>query len=146
MNQELLSKLPKTVQKKRRRLGRGHGSGRVKTSGRGTKGQRARGKMPLSFEGGQLSIIKKLPQLRGRTRNKPIQSKPYPMKINLLNTLKDNSIVTIDLLKKENLIGKDIEKVKILGRGRIKVKLSLKVACSKSVRQSIIDAGGKVLI
>ena len=58
--------LQKLVKRSKKRLGRGHGSGKVKTSGRGTKGQRARGKIRLGFEGGQLSIIKRLPLLRGK--------------------------------------------------------------------------------
>lgn len=63
--------LPKIVKRSKKRLGRGHGSGKVKTSGRGTKGQKARGKLPLGFEGGQTPLVKRLPYLRGKGRNKP---------------------------------------------------------------------------
>src|SRR3989344_1708142 len=55
-----LENLPKTTARKNKRLGLGHGSGRGKTAGRGTKGQKARGKIPISFEGGAISLIKRL--------------------------------------------------------------------------------------
>jgi large subunit ribosomal protein L15 len=56
-----INSLVKTTKKSKKRLGQGHGSGRVKTSGRGTKGQNARNKVPLYFEGGALPLIKRLP-------------------------------------------------------------------------------------
>ena len=65
-----LNKLAKTTVKTKKRLGQGHGSGRVKTSGRGTKGQKARGKIPLRFEGGALPLIKRMPFHRGKGKNK----------------------------------------------------------------------------
>jgi len=65
-----LSTLSKTIKRTKRRLGQGHGSGRGKTAGRGTKGQNAKGDRSLSFEGGALTIIKRLPFLRGKGKNK----------------------------------------------------------------------------
>ena len=53
-----LSQLPRIVTKSKKRIGRGYGSGKAKTAGRGTKGQKARGKIPGGFEGGQLPLIK----------------------------------------------------------------------------------------
>ncbi|MGH7246320.1 MAG: uL15 family ribosomal protein, partial [Candidatus Levyibacteriota bacterium] len=58
-----LSQLSPIVEKKKRRAGQGHGSGRVKTSDRGTKGQKARRNIPMRFEGGALPLVKRLPFL-----------------------------------------------------------------------------------
>ena len=76
-----LESLPKITQKRRKRLGRGFGSGKGKTAGRGTKGQKAREKVKFGFEGGQLPLTKRLPLRRGKGRNKPL--KPAPLIVNL---------------------------------------------------------------
>ena len=65
-----LENLTKVTDRKKKRLGQGHGSGRGKTGGRGTKGQKARGKVSLTFEGGALPLIKRLPFHRGKGKNK----------------------------------------------------------------------------
>lgn len=68
----ILSRLPSIVAKKKKRLGRGLGSGRGSKSGRGTtRHQKARESIPLHFEGGQGRMVKKFPLLRGKGRNKP---------------------------------------------------------------------------
>ena len=68
----ILSNLPKIVSKKKKRLGRGLGSGKGAKSGRGTtRHQKARESIPLHFEGGQGRMVKKFPLLRGKGRNKP---------------------------------------------------------------------------
>ncbi len=77
----LLSNLPKIVTKKKKRLGRGLGSGKGAKSGRGTtRHQKARETIPLHFEGGQGRIIKKFPLLRGKGRNKPKLNKKLKKK------------------------------------------------------------------
>lgn len=71
-NKHFLSNLPKIVTKKKKRLGRGLGSGKGAKSGRGTtRHQKARESIPLHFEGGQARIVKKYPLLRGKGKNKP---------------------------------------------------------------------------
>lgn len=70
-----LSNLPKIKQNPKKRLGRGQGSGKGKTSGRGMKGQKARSKTQLGFEGGQLKLIKRLPFVRGVGFKGPYQKK-----------------------------------------------------------------------
>ena len=68
----ILSHLPKIITKKKKRLGRGLGSGKGAKSGRGTtRHQKARESIPLHFEGGQGRMVKKFPLLRGKGRNKP---------------------------------------------------------------------------
>lgn len=76
-----LSKLPKIVGKKKKRLGRGLGSGKGAKSGRGTtRHQKARESIPLHFEGGQARMVKKFPLLRGKRRNKPRTGRKLKMK------------------------------------------------------------------
>ena len=72
---DFLSNLPKTVHSKKKRLGRGLGSGKGSKSGRGTtRHQKARESIPLHFEGGQGRMVKRFPLLRGKGKNKSIMS------------------------------------------------------------------------
>ena len=80
-----LAKLPRVKTRSKRRLGQGHGTGRGKTAGRGTKGQKSRGKISLSFEGGAQPLIKRLPFRRGKGRNKSFRVKPYVLNLDKLN-------------------------------------------------------------
>ena len=127
--------LPKVTQKKMRRKGLGHGSGRGKTAGRGTKGQNARGKVKLSFEGGALPLIKRLPFRRGKGKNKKISEKPFVINGKKLAFLPKGSVVDIKTLVQNNLISeKKLGKnpyIKILG-GEIKdTNLKIMVPVSK---------------
>lgn len=142
-----LSELPKITIRKKRRVGRGHGSGRVKTAGRGTKGQKARGKIPLTFEGGALPLVKRLPFRRGRGRNKSFKKKPIIINVKALNLLPANSTVDVACLVKHRIIEEEEGKefgVKILGDGQLQVILTVKLPVSKGARKKIEKAGGKV--
>lgn len=144
-----LSKLEKITHKKKRRLGQGHGSGRVKTSGRGTKGQLARGKMPLAFEGGAVPLIKRLPFRRGKERNKVFTNKPVIINVKALNLLPGGSIVDIAFLISHHIVDEEDAKaygVKILGDGRIETSLTVSLPVSKGARKKIEEAGGKVVV
>lgn len=136
--------LPNVSTRSKKRLGRGHGSGRGKTAGRGTKGQKARGTIPPSFEGGQLSILKRLPYLRGKGRNKSQNAQPATIVVGQLNVLPNDSIVTLDALKKAGIVKDDVSLVKILAGGKISVSLTVKVLCSEGARAAIEKAGGKI--
>lgn len=142
-----LNSLPKVKAKAKKRVGRGAGSGRGKTGGRGQKGQRAREKIKVLFEGGQLSLVKRLPLWRGKGRNKPKKNKPLPVNIKFLNLLPENTVVDLEALVKYHIVkidkGEKI-KVKILGEGNLEKKLIVKLPCSKGASQKIIKAGGKV--
>lgn len=140
--------LPKITSRSKRRVGRGHGSGRVKTAGRGTKGQKARGKIKLTFEGGALPLIKRLPLLRGRGRNKKSVKKPIAVNVKFLNLLPKNAIVTLDSLIKHKIVSPSATTfgVKILGEGELKVPLEVKLKTSKGAKTKIEHAGGKVTI
>jgi large subunit ribosomal protein L15 len=142
-----LNKLIKTTKKTKRRLGQGHGSGRVKTSGRGTKGQKARYKIPLFFEGGALPLIKRLPFHRGKGRNKSFRIKPIPVNLDKLNIFKKNSIIDIKALIDAKIVTAREAKtrgVKILGQGKVANALTIKVPISKLALEKITKSGGKV--
>lgn len=139
--------LSKIVTKKRRRLGQGHGSGRVKTSGRGTKGQNARSKRPMRFEGGALPLTKRLPFLRGKQKNKSFRGKALVLNLDNLNQLPKDTVVDIAMLAKHNLIrleDANVQGVKILGDGELSVALTIAVPVSKSAQAKIEKAGGKI--
>lgn len=142
-----LSTLAKTTSRHKRRLGQGHGSGRGKTAGRGTKGQKARGRIPLSFEGGALPLIKRLPFRRGKGRNKVFQKKPIVINLKVLNFLPKESIVDIKNLVLHRIVDeKDAKRygVKILGDGQLSIPLTIKLPISKKASKKVEQAGGKI--
>lgn len=144
-----LSNLQKITAKPKRRLGQGHGSNKGKTAGRGTKGQKARTKIALSFEGGSLPLIKRLPLLRGKGRNYSIKKDFYGVNVGDLNGLPAKTVVDVEVLLKYNIISKDNMKknagVKILGDGSISKSLTVKLPASKAAKEKIESAGGSVI-
>ena len=141
-----LHELTSITTRGKRRLGQGHGSGRMKTAGRGTKGQKARYDIPLAFEGGALPLIKRLPFLRGKDRNKSLQQEVAVLNIKNLQVFPANAEVTLESLIQKNLIStrQATQGVKILGDGELSVALFVKVPVSKSARDKIHKAGGNV--
>jgi len=128
----------------RKRVGRGTSSGYGKTAGRGQKGQLARqgGHTRLGFEGGQMPLFRTMPK-RGF---KNINRKEYAI-VNLddLNKFEDGSEVTVESLKDNGLVKKELSGVKLLGKGELKVKLTVKVnKVSASAKQAVEAAGGTV--
>lgn len=143
-----LDKLPKIVRRPKKRLGQGHGSGKVKTSGRGTKGQKARGKIRAAFEGGQMPLIKRLPLRRGRGRNNSLNSKSLVVNLKYLNLLEKDSLVDLKALVKAGIIKEDEGKaygVKILGDGELKIALKMTLPCSAGAKKKIEKAGGEIV-
>lgn len=137
----------KTTSKTKKRLGRGIGSGRGKTSGRGTKGAKARGKVALGFIGGTLPLYKKLPLRRG-WGNAKRGAKPVTLPLSRLANLKSGSEVTMEILIKEGLAPeKQLKRqgVKIMGEGEIKIPLIVKISTTATARSKIEKAGGKVV-
>jgi large subunit ribosomal protein L15 len=132
------------VERRKKRLGRGHGSGKVKTSGRGTKGQRSRDNIHIGFEGGQSQLIKRLPLLRGKGRNASQSVKAYPLDVTRLNKLPEGTTVTLETLKKYHMIDTVTPRVKVLGNGKVTVKVTVAVPCSKSATSAIEKAGGVI--
>ena len=142
-----LNNLTKIKTRNQRRLGQGHGSGRVNTSGRGTKGQKSRGKVPVHFEGGALPLTKRLPYLRGKGRNKSFRPAPLVLNVKYLNGLPKNQIVDLEFLIKSKVIKADDAKrfgVKILGDGKLETPVIVKLPISKSAAKKVEKAGGRV--
>ena len=138
-----LSKLKRLVTREQKRLGRGHGSGKVKTSGRGQKGQKARGTIPPGFEGGQLALIKRLPFLRGKGRNKSRVAQALVLPVSALNVM-TQSPVTVESLRKLSLVAPGVTRVKIVAGGTLKKALTVQLPCSLSAQKAIEAAGGRV--
>lgn len=130
----------------KKRVGRGAGSGKGKTATRGTKGQKARGSVPLGFGGSTLPLYKQLPYRRGL--GNPKKSRDLlPLPVETLSRLKAGTEVNLELLVKENLIRpRDLQKsgVKLVGTFALTNKLIIKLPVSKSARASIEAAGGRV--
>src|ERR1700746_2775570 len=99
-----LSHITKLKTKSKKRVGQGHGSGRGKTAGRGTKGQKARNKVAIYFEGGALPLTKRLPFLRGKGRNKSLKEKALVISVQALNAFAKGTEVTIESLAKQGMV------------------------------------------
>ena len=141
MNLHTLKAAPGS-RKRRKRVGRGPGSGLGKTSGKGHKGQMARkgNKHKAGFEGGQMKLIRRLPK-RG-TNNKPI-SEYIAVNVGELARFDNGTEVTPALMKSAGLANGPSDGIKILGRGELDKKLTVKArAFSASGRAKIEAAGG----
>jgi large subunit ribosomal protein L15 len=137
------------VTKKKIRIGRGIGSGKGKTSGRGVKGQKSRSGVAIkSFEGGQMPLYRRLPK-RGFNSfgkiNIAIMNLEKIQSFINEKTFNASDIINIDLLKKLKLINKNSQKLKILGTGELKDKINIEAdLISKSALEKLEKAGGKV--
>lgn len=142
-----LSNLARLVDKSLKRVGRGHGSGRGKTSGRGTKGQKARRDIKLNFEGGALSLTKRMPFLKGMGRNKRVNRKSVTINIEDLSVFGSGAIVDLATLIEKGLVDGSkatLGGIKLLGKGDVKVALTIKVPASKQAQVKIEKAKGTV--
>ena len=142
MKLDKLTTLP-AYSKARKRVGRGPGSGHGKTSGRGHKGSKARtsGTVGPLYEGGQMPLHRRLPK-RGFTN---IFKKRFAVvNVGSLNFFSDGDIVDSEKLKGLRLIRGKCDKVRILGDGELKKRLTVKaVHFTKSAEEKIVKAGGK---
>ena len=137
------------IKKTKMRVGRGIGSGKGKTSGRGVKGQKSRSGVAIkSFEGGQMPLYRRLPK-RGFN---PIAKKNIAI-LNLdkiqtyidKKSIKSSDTINTDLLKKLHLINKNSKKLKILGSGEIKDKINIEAdLASKSAVEKLKKIGGSI--
>ena len=145
-----LNSTSKVINKKIR-VGRGIGSGKGKTSGRGIKGQKSRSGVAIkSFEGGQMPLYRRLPK-RGFN---PLGKKKIA-KINLekiqsfidKKKINSNEMINVKLLKKLKIVNKNSQQLKILGNGDIKTKISIEAdLISKSAKNKLEKIGGSILI
>ena len=130
--------------KKKKRIGRGPGSGLGKTAGKGHKGQKARkgGGVAPGFEGGQMPLYRRLPK---RGFKNPFRKEYNPINLDSLNRFDAGSTVTPEVLDKAGLIRKPGCPVKILGRGKLEKALNISVQkFSASAKAAVEKAGGKV--
>ncbi len=143
-----LNNRPKIIRSKIR-VGRGIGSGKGKTSGRGVKGQKSRSGVSIkSFEGGQMPLYRRLPKRGFNPINKEniailnldkIQKFINNKKIDI------NSVLNSSVLKKLRLINKNSRKLKILGTGEIKDKINIEAdLASKSALEKLEKIGGSI--
>ena len=126
-----------------KRIGRGHGSGTGKTSGKGNKGQNARsgGGVSLGFEGGQTPLYLRLPK-RGFTNY--TRKEMGTVNVEALNCFEDGTVVTKQMLLATRLVRKELDGIKILGVGELTKKLTVQAdAFSKTAQEAIEKIGGK---
>ena len=141
----------KKIKQKKLRVGRGIGSGKGKTCGRGIKGQKSRSGVAIkSFEGGQMPLYRRLPK-----RGFNIIGKKEVGSVNLseiqsfieLKKLKLTDKIDLALLKKLNIIKKRYKKLKVLGKGEIKDKLNIEVNfLSNSAKVKLEKSGSNLKI
>ena len=139
------------VKRKKIRVGRGIGSGKGKTSGRGIKGQKSRSGVAIkSFEGGQMPLFRRLPKRGFNPLKKEKIAKINLIKIQLLvdnKTIDPEKKLDIELLKKAKIISKNYLKFKILGTGDIKNKLNVEANfISKSAKEKLEKIGSSIIL
>lgn len=134
-------KLPKVTERRKKRVGRGVGSGKGShTSGRGQKGQKSNTDIYILFEGlkTKKSFLKRLPLMRGKGKFHG-QGKPETVNLNDLESLPTGSVITVDFLIKNKLVDPKLAAqngVKVLGNGKTTKKFTFEVPTSKSVQVS----------
>ena len=137
------------VKTKKIRVGRGIGSGKGKTCGRGVKGQKSRSGVAIkSFEGGQMPLFRRLPK---RGFNPIKKEKIAKLNLNKIQSMIDKKIISqtntlnLENLKKAKIISNTFNKIKILGSGEIKDKVDLIVDyISKSAKEKLEKNGSKI--
>jgi large subunit ribosomal protein L15 len=127
--------------KRRKKVGRGPGSGHGKTSGKGMNGQKARSGVNPNFEGGQTALHRRLPQVRGF---KPINKKYYALvNVDKLGSFEEGAEITPEMLVESGILRDLRDGLKILGDGEISKKLTVKAhKFSETAKQKIEAAGG----
>ena len=136
---------------KKMRVGRGIGSGKGKTAGRGIKGQKSRSGVAInSFEGGQMPLYRRLPKRGFNPIDKIKIAKINLEKIQTFiekKTISSTDTIDVKLLKKLKIINKNSQMLKILGTGEIKVKINIETdLISKSAKEKLEKIGGSILI
>ena len=139
------------ILRKKIRVGRGIGSGKGKTSGRGIKGQKSRSGVAIkSFEGGQMPLYRRLPKRGFNSFNNLKIAKINLDKIQMFidkKKLNLNDTINVEILKKLKIINKNSKKLKILGKGDIKQKINIQAdLISKSAVEKLNKAGASVQI
>ena len=139
------------VKIKKIRVGRGIGSGKGKTSGRGVKGQKSRSGVAIkSFEGGQMPLFRRLPKRGFNSLNK---NKVAILNLKKIQALIDKKVISetdtlnLETLKKLKIVGNNFNKMKILGSGELKSKINISIDfISNSAKEKLEKSGSKINI
>ena len=139
------------VKIKKIRVGRGIGSGKGKTSGRGVKGQKSRSGVAIkSFEGGQMPLFRRLPKRGFNSLNKNKVAVLNLKKIQALidkKVISETDILNLETLKKLKIVGNNFNKMKILGSGELKSKINISIDfISNSAKEKLEKIGSKINI
>ncbi len=137
--------------KKRKRVGRGPGSGMGKTAGRGIKGQKSRSGVAINgYEGGQMPLYQRLPK---RGFNKPNRKKFAVVNLGLIQKFVDakkldaGSAITEDALIESGLVRRKLDGIRVLAKGDVTAKLNIEVTgASKSAVEAVEKAGGSLKV
>jgi large subunit ribosomal protein L15 len=138
-------KPPEGSRKKRKRVGRGDGSGHGGTAGKGAKGQNARSGHSVrpNFEGGQMPLSRRLPK---RGFKNPMRRIIATVNIEQLKRFAEGAVIDRETLSSVGLVTRKADAVKVLGKGEIGFPLSLKVdMVSRGAREKIEAAGGSII-
>ncbi len=145
----LLSNLPKVIETAKKRLGRGPGSGKgMHTVGRGQKGQKTRGVIPLWFEGGQLPLVRRTPFIKGKHRFQVIKLQPITVNFDRLEKFEENSVIdALFLATALKTSEKEAKRgFKVIATGKLSKALQIAVPASAGAIVAIEKAGGKYLL
>ena len=137
--------------KKRKRVGRGPGSGMGKTAGRGIKGQKSRSGVAINgYEGGQMPLYQRLPK---RGFNKPNAKKYAVVNLGLIQKFVDakkidaKAAITEDALVASGLVRRKLDGIRVLAKGEVTAKLNIEVTgASKSAVEAVEKAGGSLTV
>ena len=141
MNLSDLNAIP-MKRKRRKRVGRGPGSGNGKTAGRGTKGQKSRSgySRRMGFEGGQMPLFRRIPK-KGFT-NSLFKVTYAIVNTGQLNNFEDGTTLDLEAMKQEGLVKKTAERVKILGKGALTRKVTVRANKFSATAKQMIEAAG----
>ncbi len=137
--------------RKARRVGRGPGSGKGKTAGRGAKGQKSRSGVAINgYEGGQMPLYQRLPK---RGFNKPNRRKYALVNLGILQKFIDagkidaEEVITEDVLVKSGIVRRRLDGVRVLAKGELSSRVDLRVTgVSVSARKAVEEAGGSLTV
>ena len=142
-----LHELEKSTTRSKKRVGRGYGSGKGgHTSGRGSKGQKARNSVPLWFVGTSWAWFKRLPMMKGKGKFKPVGKDTLTLSLDVLNVFKAGEKVTTEsLVKKGILTERQAAKyhLKVLNKGKLAKKIKLALPASAGAIKAVEKIGGE---
>ena len=149
-----LNSLNQKLRRHKKRLGRGIGSGKGKTSGRGHKGQKSRSGVSIkSFEGGQMPLYRRLPKRGFKSFNNKTKDSLAVINLSKIQQIFErkkilpSAKVNLPTLQKSQLINKKYTKLKLLGTGDLKQKFDFEVnSISSSAKEKVEKLGGKIIL